>query len=125
MRLLLDTHIALWLMRDAAELSRDARRRINAADEVFVSSASLWEASINAASGKLPIDPARFEDQLVDAGIVQLPVTWRHAVSVYALAPLHRDPFDRLLIAQAMAEPMHLLTHDAALAAYSELVIVV
>ena len=101
------------------------RSHIDAADEVFVSSASLWEASIKAANGKLPIDPARFEGQLIAAGISQLAVTWRHAVWVYALAPLHRDPFDRLLIAQAMAEPIHLLTHDAALAAYSELVIVV
>ena len=67
----------------------------------------------------------RFADQLRLAGIEPLPVTWAHALAVHSLLALHKDPFDRLLVAQAMSEPMHLLTHDAALAAYSNLVIVV
>ena len=125
MRLLLDTHIAIWLTRDAAELSPAARKRITDADEVFVSSASILEATIKAALGKLPLLPQRLADQLHQAGVAQLPVTWVHALALHNLPALHKDPFDRLLVAQAMSEPMHLLTHDAALAAYSDLVIVV
>ena len=122
MKLLLDTHIALWLMRDAAELSAAARRAIGAADQVFVSSASVWEATIKAGLGKLPVDPARFESQLIEAGILPLAVTWAHAVKLRDLPFHHRDPFDRMLVAQAMSEPLHLLTHDAALAAYGDLI---
>lgn len=124
MKLLLDTHIALWLMRDAIEFSPAARRMVHAADEVFVSSASLWEVAIKADLGKLPIDVGRFETQLLDAGIRPLPVTWAHAVSLRGLPFHHRDPFDRILVAQAISEPLRLLTHDAALAAYGALVIV-
>ena len=125
MRLLLDTHIAIWLARDATELTTAARKLITEADEVFVSSASIWEATIKVALGKLPLLPQRFADQLRLAGIEPLPVTWAHALAVHSLPALHKDPIDRLLVAQAMSEPMHLLTHDAALAAYSNLVIVV
>ena len=125
MRLLLDTHIAIWLTRDAIELSPAARKLITEADEVFVSSATIWEASTKVALGKLPLLPQRFADQLRLAGIEPLPVTWAHALAVHSLPALHKDPFDRLLVAQAMSEPMHLLTHHAALAAYSDLVIVV
>ena len=125
MRLLLDTHLAIWLTRDATELTAAARKLITEADEVFVSSASIWEATIKVALGKLPLLPQRFADQLRLAGIEPLPVTWAHALAVHSLPTLHKDPFDRLLVAQAMSEPMHLLTHDAALAAYSNLVIVV
>ena len=125
MRLLLDTHIAIWLTRDATELTPAARKCISNADAVFVSSASIWEATLKVALGKLPLQPQRFADQLQAAGIEPLPVTWAHALAVHALPSLHRDPIDRLLVAQAMSEPMHLLTHDAALAAYTDLVIVV
>lgn len=124
MRLLLDTHIAIWLTRDAAELTAAARKCIADADAVFFSSASIWEVTLKVALGKLPLVPQRFADQLQAAGIEQLPVTWAHALTVHALPSLHRDPFDRLLVAQAMSEPLHLLTHDAALAAYTDLVIV-
>lgn len=125
MKLLLDTHIALWLVRDAPELSAEARRLILAAEEVFVSSVSMWEATIKVAIGKLPLDPARLESQLLAAGVQPLPLSWSHARALHALPLLHRDPFDRMLVVQAMTEPLHLLTHDAALAPYSELVILV
>ncbi len=125
MRLLLDTHIAIWLTRDAIELTAKARKLITEADEVFVSSASIWEATLKVALGKLPLLPQRFADQLRQAGIEPLPVTWAHGLAVHRLPALHKDPFDRLLVAQAMSEPMHLLTRNAALAAYSELVILV
>jgi PIN domain nuclease of toxin-antitoxin system len=125
LRLLLDTHITLWLMRDAPELTRAARRLIDAADEVLVSSASLWEVAIKVATGKLTLDLAQLEVQLFSAGIQPLPVTWAHAVKLRDLPSLHRDPFDRMLVAQAMSEPLHLLTHDAALRPYSDLVVLV
>lgn len=125
MRLLLDTHIALWLVRDAPELSAEARRLINNADAVFVSSVSVWEATIKVAIGKLPLDPARLESQLLAAGVQPLPLSWAHARALHGLPMLHRDPFDRMLVVQAMSEPLHLLTHDAALAPYSDLVILV
>jgi PIN domain nuclease of toxin-antitoxin system len=124
-KLLLDTHIALWLVRDADELTPEARRLIQAAEAVFVSSVSMWEATIKVAIGKLPLEPARLETQLLAAGVQALPLTWAHAKALHGLPMLHRDPFDRMLVVQAMSEPLHLVTHDAALAAYSELVIVV
>ena len=125
MKLLLDTHIALWLVRDAPELSAEARRLISGAESVFVSSVSMWEATIKVALGKLPLDPARLESQLLAAGVQPLPLTWAHARALHGLPMLRRDPFDRMLVVQAMTEPLHLLTHDAALAAYSDLVILV
>ena len=125
MKLLLDTHIALWLVRDAPELSAQARRLILAAEAVFVSSVSIWEATIKVATGKLPLEPARLESQLLAAGVQPLPLTWAHARALHGLPMHHRDPFDRMLVVQAMSEPLHLLTHDAALVPYSDLVILV
>jgi PIN domain nuclease of toxin-antitoxin system len=125
MRLLLDTHIALWLVRDAPELTAQARGLILDAEAVFVSSASLWEVAIKAAQGKLSIEPARLQAQLQAAGVQALPLNWPHVLALHGLPMHHRDPFDRLLVAQALSEPLRLLTHDAALAPYSELVILV
>ncbi len=118
MKLLLDTHILLWVMRDADELSAAARAMIARADEVYVSSISLWEAAIKSSLGKLPVAPARLEAAAVAAGFRPLAVTWVHALALHGLPMLHRDPFDRMLVAQAVSEPLHLLTSDAALAAY-------
>lgn len=95
------------------------------ADEVHVSSVSLWEAAIKSALGKLPLAPTALEAAARQAGFLPLPVTWTHALAVHGLPKLHGDPFDRMLVAQAISEPMHLLTHDARLAAYSPLVILV
>ena len=126
MNLLLDTHLMLWAMQGRAALPKAALPWLERADAVYVSAASLWEAAIKAALGKLDVDVASLEEQLADAGFVQLPVRWTHAAQV-ALLPQgrHRDPFDRLLVAQAMSEPMHLLTCDALLRPYTDLVIVV
>ncbi len=118
MKLLLDTHILLWVMRDADELSVAARAMIARAEEVYVSSISLWEASIKASVGKLPVAPTRLEAAAIAAGFRPLAVTWVHALAVHGLPMLHRDPFDRMLVAQAISEPLHLITSDAALAAY-------
>lgn len=125
MKLLLDTHILLWAMREADELTPAARAMIENADEVHVSSVTLWEVAIKSALGKLPLEPTALEAAARQAGFLPLPVTWAHALAVHGLPRLHGDPFDRMLVAQAISEPMHLLTHDARLRAYSPLVTVV
>ena len=126
MNLLLDTHLMLWAMQGRAALPRAALPWLERADAVYVSAASLWEASIKVALGKLKVDVASLEERLADAGFSQLPVRWTHAARVASLPQgKHRDPFDRLLVAQALSEPMHLLTCDAVLRPYTELVIVV
>ncbi|WP_342238550.1 type II toxin-antitoxin system VapC family toxin [Inquilinus sp. OTU3971] len=125
MRLLLDTNILLWVMDDDPMLSSTARRTIEQATAVFVSSVSIWEISIKAALGKLRLDMIRFMPRLAEAGFEQLTMSWDHARAVHDLPHHHRDPFDRMLIAQAVSEPLRLLTHDRTLARYSDLVTVV
>lgn len=124
MRILLDTHLLLWALGAPAKLPARARKAI-AGGDVFVSAASIWEISIKAGLGKLSADPDEVLAALGPAGFTELPVTGQHAARVAGLPPLHRDPFDRLLIAQALVEPMQLLTNDAALAPYGDLVSVV
>jgi PIN domain nuclease of toxin-antitoxin system len=123
MRLLLDTHVFLWVVTDSARLSEEARRLLESADVVFVSSASIWEIAIKARLGKIEADPARMLDAIEATGFQELPVLGRHAAWVVKLPLHHRDPFDRLLLAQAIIEPMRLVTGDEQLLAYSELVI--
>jgi PIN domain nuclease of toxin-antitoxin system len=123
MRLLLDTHIMLWAMQDSRSLSTMARKILRGAEAVHVSAASLWEIAIKVSLGKLSVDLEQLEQKLGDGGFLPLPISWTHAAQLRQLPPLHRDPFDRMLIAQALSEPLRLLTHDAALAAYSDLVI--
>ena len=125
MKLLLDTHLVLWAMQDSKQLSIAARKQILAAEANYVSAASLWEIAIKASLGKLAVDSDVLEEQLDAAGFQALPVTWQHTAQVRKLPMRHRDPFDRMLIAQAMGEPLRLLTHDPELRAYSDLVTVV
>jgi PIN domain nuclease of toxin-antitoxin system len=124
-RVLLDTHVLLWVMADDPALPAAARSRLERADAVYVSSASIWEVAIKAALGKLDVDIDTLVARLPAAGLEQLPVTWEHARLTRHLPPIHRDPFDRMLVAQAVCEPLHLFTADKALAGYSELVVVV
>ena len=124
MRLLLDTHLLLWALGSPSRLPAGARQLMTTG-EVFVSAASLWEISIKVALGKLKADPRAVLDALEPAGFLQLPISGVHAAGVARLPPHHRDPFDRLLVAQAMAEPLRLLTNDQALAAYGDFVTVV
>jgi len=122
MRLLLDTHIFIWCVDDDPKLSAAAWSIIETADAVYVSSASLWEITIKYQLGKLSIEPERLAGAVTSSGFLELPMTIRHAVAVARLPALHRDPFDRLLLAQAISEPLHLLTADSHLEPYSELV---
>ena len=125
MRLLLDSHVLIWLMGEDARLTAEARSLITGATAVFVSTASFWELSIKASMGKLRLDIERLADLLDAAGIQELQITRRHVLSVARLPLLHRDPFDRLLVAQANAEIMRLVTNDPKLAPYSDLVVMV
>jgi PIN domain nuclease of toxin-antitoxin system len=118
MRLLLDTHIFLWIATNDPRLSTRARRLISAADERFVSSASIWEAAIKAGLGKLDIDVGELIRAISASGIRELPVRAVHGAVVRDLPHHHRDPFDRLLVAQARHEPLRLVTADAHLARY-------
>ena len=124
MRVLLDTHLLLWALGSPSKLPAAARKLINDAN-VYVSAASIWEISIKAALGKLSADPREVLAALEPAGFLDLPVTGVHAAHVVDLPAIHRDPFDRLLIAQALTEPMRLLTNDATLAGYGDIVTVV
>jgi PIN domain nuclease of toxin-antitoxin system len=123
MRLLLDTNMVIRLRQDERQIDSKTRRIIENAAAVYVSAASIWEIAIKASARRLAIDMGRLEAGLFEAGIEPLPVTWSHARRAYDIAPAHPDPFDRLLLAQAVCEPLHLLTSDARLAQYSELVV--
>lgn len=125
MRLLLDTHVYLWWLEDNPKLSLDARSKITTASDVFISSASIWEASIKAGIGKLDVDVNALVDEISNCGFQELTVNVRHAAAVIHLPDIHRDPFDRILIAQAVCEPLRFLTMDTTLRAYSELVMVI
>lgn len=113
MRLLLDTHILLWWLADDRKLGKAAREIIaNPNNDLHVSAASVWEAAIKAALGRLEIEMDDLENAVVQNGFQQLPIAFQHAVTAGRLPPLHRDPFDRMLIAQARVEELRLLSHD-------------
>jgi PIN domain nuclease of toxin-antitoxin system len=123
-RILLDTHLLLWALSSPSKLSKRARQRIDSG-EVFASAASIWEISIKCALGKLEADPAEILAGIEPAGFNHLPIAGEHAAEVVKLPAIHKDPFDRLLVAQARVEPMILLTNDEALGSYGEFVEVV
>jgi len=123
MRLLLDTHIFYWSFYERGRLSTKALELIAGAEAIFVSSASLWEIAIKVRLGKMAADPEELLGQIGASGFQELPVWSKSAILVTKLPLYHSDPFDRILIAQAMSEPLHLLTVDAQLKPYSEMVI--
>jgi PIN domain nuclease of toxin-antitoxin system len=120
-KLLLDTHLLLWAAGAPEKLSPAARAVLENTDtELMFSAASLWEISIKRSLGRsnFQVDPRLLRRGLLDNGYHELAITSEHAVNVESLPPLHKDPFDRLLIAQAMVEGIALLTSDAQVAAY-------
>jgi PIN domain nuclease of toxin-antitoxin system len=122
MKILLDTHIFLWCVQGDRRLSKKTRSFIQAASEVYVSSASIWESAIKAKLGKLDVDIDELVNSIWESGFINLAVNAGHAAAVYNLPDIHRDPFDRILIAQALSEPLRLLTSDMLLQQYSDLV---
>ncbi len=120
-RLLLDTHLLLWAAEQSPRLSGAAHALIaDPSTEPVFSAASLWETAIKGGLGRddFEVDCRLLRRGLLDNGYTELPVTGEHAVAVASLPPLHKDPFDRLLLAQAMVEGIVLLTADAFLAKY-------
>jgi PIN domain nuclease of toxin-antitoxin system len=127
MRVLLDTHIAIWALTTREKLSQTARALIaDPQNEIWVSAASIWEISIKFAIGKKNAPPFSGKTAISSfqqAGYFVLDITAAHAAEVGELPLIHGDPFDRLIIAQALFEPMRLLTHDEQVAAYSDTII--
>jgi PIN domain nuclease of toxin-antitoxin system len=121
MRVLLDTHLLLWALSSPEKLSKRARQRIDSS-EVYASAASIWEISIKSALGKLEADPDEVLAGVEPAGFNHLPIVGGHAAKVAELPSIHKDPFDRLLVAQARFEPMILLTDDELLSGYGDFV---
>lgn len=125
MRILLDTHVYLWWLQDHPKLSKTGRDRIVSASEVYVSSASIWEATIKTGIGKLEVDVQQLVTEIENSGFKELSISAKHAAAVARLPDIHRDPFDRILITQALCEPLRFLTADGILSRYSELVEVI
>lgn len=117
LRLLLDTHVFLWWRADDRRVRHTVRETVAAADVVFVSAATAWEAAIKAALGRLKI-PDTIEAGLLASGFERLPISFAHAEAAGRLPPHHADPFDRMLIAQAWLEGLTLVTHDRQFAPY-------
>ena len=117
-RLLLDTHVLLWALEDSQALSVDARQSIaDTRNEVFVSAVSIWEMAIKRSLGKLRA-PDNLADTVQEAGFAALPITLAHAEQAGMLPPHHGDPFDRMLVAQALAEGLVVVTDDAMISKY-------
>ena len=122
MKLLLDTQILLWAAGQPEHLSRAARKLLQDSDnELLFSAASLWEIAIKRGLGRedFRVEPRLLRRGLLDNGYTELAISSQHAVSIDTLPPIHKDPFDRLLLAQALTEVITLVTSDEQLALYS------
>lgn len=113
MRLLLDTHVLLWWLSDDRKLAKNAREIIaNPANDILVSSASLWEVAIKAALARIDVELDDLEDAIARNGFRSLTIGFRHALTAGRLPNVHRDPFDRMLVAQASVEELRVVSHD-------------
>jgi PIN domain nuclease of toxin-antitoxin system len=120
-KLLLDTHLLLWASERSARLSEAAKRLIDdPANELVFSVASIWEIAIKHSKGmpSFRVDPALLRNSVLQAGYSELDVSGTHAIAITSLAPIHKDPFDRLLISQSIVEGITLLTADLTIARY-------
>ena len=111
MNLLLDTHAVIWFLEGTDKLRSEARTAIESAERVYVSSATIWEMAVKVARGRL-VAPSDFPERLLDLGMLQLPLEWEHARVAGGLPLHHRDPFDRMLVAQAIVERLTIVTRD-------------
>ena len=128
MNLLLDTHVALWAITDSPRLAARARDLISSPrSSVWISAATIWEITIKHGLGRgdMPVSGHDALGYLRDSGYRLLAIEPEHAAAIAELPPHHQDPFDRMLIAQALTEPMRLITHDATVARYSDSIIAV
>jgi len=128
MRLLLDTHLLLWATAKSRRLPREARRLLeDVGNEIHYSAVSLWEIAIKLGLRRVNfrVDLTLLRRSLPEMGFVELPVTGAHAERLIGLPRIHKDPFDRMLVAQSLSEPLLLLTNDRVLSGYGDLVRVV
>ncbi|MGH3488618.1 MAG: type II toxin-antitoxin system VapC family toxin [Actinopolymorphaceae bacterium] len=117
MRMLLDTHVVLWWLADDPTLADEVKSTIDDELDVFVSAATVWEIGIKQALGKLQ-SPLDLGAQVRDSDLGELPIRFDHAIAAAALPRVHRDPFDRMLIAQARCERLTLVTRDPTIQTY-------
>ena len=117
MSLLLDTHIVLWWLTDEATLSNEIKTMLDREPDVYVSAATVWEVAIKQTIGKLS-SPADLPERIRDSGFRELPIEAKHALIAGRLPLHHRDPFDRMLVAQAQVEDFTLVTRDAEIQKY-------
>jgi PIN domain nuclease of toxin-antitoxin system len=110
--LLLDTHVVLWWLTDDPTLADEIKDRLDREPDVYVSAATIWEVAIKQAIGKLS-EPPRLPERIRDSGFTPLPISPEHAITAGRLPMIHRDPFDRMLVAQAQCEDLTLVTRDA------------
>lgn len=112
MSLLLDTHVVLWWLADDPGLSEEIKDRLDHEPDVRVSAATIWEIAIKQALGKISA-PADLPDRVRGSGFRELPIDFTHAIAAGQLPPIHRDPFGRMLVAQARCEGLTLVTRDS------------
>jgi PIN domain nuclease of toxin-antitoxin system len=118
-RVLLDTNVAIWFLDDPSQLTDEAREVLERpGTRGYVSAASVWEASLKEAKGRLSL-PEPLDVGAAQVGLLELPVTWTHAHGAASLPAIHRDPFDRMLVAQAQLEDLVLLTRDPLVPQYA------
>ena len=128
MNILLDTHVALWAITDSPKLPHKARELIEAPkSSIWISAATVWEIAIKHGLGRgdMPVSGHEAVRYFRESGYRFLPVEPEHVATVEDLPPHHNDPFDRILVAQALVEPMRLITHDPMVARYSDTVIAI
>lgn len=128
MNLLLDTHVALWAITDSPRLTPRARELISSPrSSIWISAATIWEITIKHGlqRGDMPVSGQDALGYFRESGYRLLAIEPEHAAAIAELPPHHHDPFDRMLVAQALTEPMRLVTHDAMVARYSDSIIAV
>lgn len=128
MRLLLDSHVLLWWIENSKKLPDKARTILSDVNNVaYFSACSIWEIAVKLSAGAydLLVDPAQLSAALTDGGFMELPILSSHAAKVAELPGHHRDPFDRMLIAQSWVEQLALITHNKMLTRYSDTVVLV
>ncbi len=122
MRLLLDTNVLLWTLAGSPKIQPVSQLILAPESEVFVSTASLWEIAIKTAIGKLTADLTEIRQAVAASGFIELSIRGEHVETIATLPMHHKDPFDRMIVAQAITEPLRLLSGDRQLAVYTELV---
>ena len=123
MSLLLDTHVVLWWLADDPTLSQEIKTKLDHDPDVYVSPATIWEIAIKQAMGKLK-EPDDLPERVRDSGFRELPITSHHAIAAGRLPLIHRDPFDRMLVAQARCEDLTLVTRDAQVSRYEVAILI-